>query len=163
MSLLDGVDPFKAVERDEEARLGHKREVKERENVQKLQHELFTKQHFSLTRISTRLRMGNLLVQVPYLSLYLLRLQLLLHFGVQSQLFIFLPFNDRCRLRLRQHPLYILEILPPVRHLILLSHPVHRVPRPRDHVHRPTTRLSALNLAISLHRCPPLHARRGLQ
>ena len=37
--------------------------------------------------------MGILLVQVPYLSLYLLRLQLLLHFGVQGQLFIFLPFN----------------------------------------------------------------------
>ena len=137
--------------------------MKERENVQKLRHELFTKQHFSLTRISTRLPMGILLVQVPYISLYLLRLQLLLHFGVQRQLFIFLPFNGRCRSRLRQHPLRLLKILPPVRHLILLSHPVHRVPHPRDHVHRPTTRLSALNLAISLHRCPPLHARRGLQ
>ena len=86
-----------------------------------------------------------MLVQVPYLSLYLLRLQLLLHFGVQGQLFIFLQFNGRCRLRLRQHPLHILEILSSVRHLIFLSHPLRRVPCPRDHLHRPTTRLSALN------------------
>ena len=54
MSLLDEVGPCKAVERDEEARLGRIRgSVKERENVQKLRNELFTKQHFSLTRTST--------------------------------------------------------------------------------------------------------------
>ena len=61
MSLLDEVGPCKAVERDEEARLGHIREVKEREYFQKLRYELFTKQHFSLTRISTRLPMAILL------------------------------------------------------------------------------------------------------
>ena len=153
MSLLDEVGPCKAVERDEEARLGHIREVKEREYFQNVRYELFTKQHFSLTRISTRIPMG-IFASTSSLPQPLLRLQLLLHFGVQGQLFIFLPFNGRCRSRLRQHPLYILEILPPVRHLILLSHPVHRIPRPRDHVHRPTTRLSALNQSVPLPTIP---------
>ena len=165
-SLLNGVGLYKAVERDEEARHKRKRGKREREKERRRSkaaaralHIKFTK-HLSVTQMSTRLLMGILLVQVPYRSRYLRRL---LHFGALGQLYIFLLFNaGLCRLRLHQHPL---QISPPVRHLVPLSHPVYRVPRPRDHVHRQTTRLSALSLSIispHWHSCP-LHVRRRLQ
>jgi hypothetical protein len=141
-------------DRNEEKRGGSMK--KRGGNVQRLQHGLF-----SAPQISRRLLMGVLLVQVPCRTRYLLPVSLLHHFVVQGQLFLFPPFNTRCRLRPRLRLLYMFRILPPIRHLVLLPHPVHRVHRPRDHVRQQTTKLSAPNLTISPQRCLPLHAKRG--
>ena len=165
-SLLNGVGPYKAVERDEEARQKRKKEKRERERERRRSKAAAralhraalladSNQHASTDGnfASTSSLPQPIPTTTPATSSFW-----------RARPTIHIPAIQRwCRLRLRQHPLRILETLPPVRQLILLSHSVHRVLRPRDHVHQPTTRLSALNLAISLHRCPPLHARRGLQ
>ena len=150
--------PWKEMKRrdiNEEKRKGS---VKKRRDVQRLRHGLFRK-HFS-TRITTRLLMGILLAQVPCPSHYLWQVLLLLHFGVQGQLSIFPQFNARCRLRPRQHLLYISQALLLVRPHVLLRHLVFRVRRLRDRVLPQTTRLSIPN-AIRPRRCRSPHARSG--
>ena len=138
--------------------------MEERGNGQRLQHGL-CRERFSEPHISRRLLMKVLLVQVPQCRThYLVLVSLLLHHTVmQGQPFLFPPFNARRRSRHRLRHLYMFRILPPIRHPVLLPHPVHRVRRPRDHVHQQMTKLSAPDPTISPHRCLPLHAKRGWQ